>query len=57
MDKKQREKILAVCKSIERSHGEGAIYSLGSEKANNALGNIGIQMNDVGNKIKNYFAN
>lgn len=33
MDKKQREKILAVCKSIERSKGVGTIYSLGSEKA------------------------
>ena len=34
-----------------------AATGVGSEKANNALGNIGIQMNDVGNKIKNYFAN
>lgn len=40
----------------EKAFNNAAI-GVGSEKANNALGNIGIQMNDVGNKIKNYFAN
>ena len=40
----------------EKAFNNAAI-GVGSEKANNALGNIGIQKNDVGNKIKNYFAN
>ena len=40
----------------EKAFNNAAI-GVGSEKANNALGNIGIHMNDVGNKIKNYFAN
>ena len=40
----------------EKAFNNAAI-GVGSEKANNALGNIGIQMNDVGNKIKNYFGN
>lgn len=40
----------------EKAFNNAAI-GVSSEKANNALGNIGIHMNDVGNKIKNYFAN
>lgn len=47
MDKKQREKILAVCKSIERSHGEGAIYSLGSEKANMKIPRFSTYIEDL----------
>ena len=40
----------------EKAFNNAAI-GVGSEKANNALGSIGIHMNDVGNKIKNYFGN